>query len=154
MTAPFVRYFAQTDDSPTGNLAFAYMIAMVRMEVPIRLVSVCGAQVMSDEDGVDIDRWSRFRNELVTPVPKDFINVVCTEPAHWRRLLTRGFQNVLVVTGDPPDEREAMAAFDYESILCAKQSDVVKWTSHPLGIGKERKVQWILAQAFHDAYAS
>lgn len=158
MTTPFVRYFAVTDDSPTGNLAYAYMIAMVRMEVPVRLVTTSGGvQVMTDEDGACDDRWGRFRDQLVTPVPADYVNVVCAEPGDWVKRWTAKVHNILVVKELPLDDRFVRAALEYQAILVPTAADRDAWLSHPevdLAPGSARKIQWILAQAFHDAYAS
>ena len=120
MTRPFVRYFALTDDSPVGRVAFEYMRGLLRIG-PVRVASM-GPGLSG--------RWDLYAPLLLTPLPRDgYVNVVCCLPGQWSwiqrvpmpnvdttgkvtstewatnriDLYTAGVRNVLLVASPPPE---------------------------------------------------
>jgi hypothetical protein len=116
-----VRYLAQTDDTPVGQMALAYLKGILQARVaPVRLVSIAGPL----QDGP----WMHYASLLVTPmVPGGYVNVVCCSPARWvweqrtpmtrrlpdgnvaietatqwRELYTQGVRNVLLTNAPLP----------------------------------------------------
>lgn len=69
----FIRYFADTSDSPLGVAALEYMRSMMRV-LPVRLVSVSGPLS---------GRWVGYTQLLITPMLGDFVNCVCCDPSRW-----------------------------------------------------------------------
>lgn len=74
MTATSIRYFAATDASPLGELAWAFMRRMIRI-LPVRVASMTGGMA---------GRWIGYESLAMTIVPPGaFINVVCCDPSRW-----------------------------------------------------------------------
>ncbi len=120
MTRPVIRYFALTDDSPVGRVAFEYMRGFLRIG-SVRVASM-GAGVSG--------RWDPYAALLLTPLPlQGYVNVVCCLPSQWARshripmpnldpagavtsidwaiskveLYTQGVRNVLLIGSPPPE---------------------------------------------------
>lgn len=144
MTPVYLRFFADTSGSRTGQVALEYARSLVRM-APVRLVSVSGAL----EGG-----WRALDRLLVTPMAGQMIaNVVCTEPELWVRrlkvpmpkhdplaatlatgelpgvepgvevaervmeLYTEGVRNVLIAVAPAKNKDQAATAARYEMVI-------------------------------------
>lgn len=119
-----IRYFAQTDASDTGQVAFYYLRALLRI-APVRLISAA--------PGLE-GPWTAAARLLATPMALSFVNVVCRNPSRWRwqqnvampnldaqgnvvstdhargdiELYTKGVRNVLLVNDPPPEAPAAL----------------------------------------------
>lgn len=129
----FIRYFAHVDDSSIGKVGAEYCDALVATGIPVRLVSICLAQLQHDRRGRCSSAWDRHRALLATPMDGDFVNVVCGELADWNRLYTSSRTNVLFVADQNFDPRnsqsgivEAMAKYDSIFASSAELATVVE----------------------------
>lgn len=156
----FVRYFAETSDTPTGKLARAYMAALVAAKTPTRLVTTSVAALQLDEAGASSDPWAPYRDYLIAVVPNDYVNVVCCDPRLWGMYLTAKVRNVLIALEDPPpyNDRHLHVATLYGAIMVPSAKGVELWryairsTAH--GGGDEPMVHLLSQRArdFHAAY--
>lgn len=126
----FVRFFALTDDSPVGDLAFRYTSLLVESRVPFRLVTTMAMYAQDSEGGGIVNRWGRFRDHLITPIPAEFQNVVCSSPQDWARYRTTVdgcIANTLVTGADPTLFNDVMSATYYDAIAVPTKELQVKW---------------------------
>lgn len=141
----FIRYFATTDDSPTGRMALEYLKSMLRI-APVRVVSLTG---------LPLGDWTYYGQALHTPTPVGprCISVVCSHPARWaftRRVTipaterspaedlehtvdfyTPGLHNVLVVP-EVPGETQAATAAKYQARIVPTEALVRELPSYLL----------------------
>jgi hypothetical protein len=147
----YIRYFATTDDSPTGKLALEYMKGMLRLG-PVRVLSVTG--------GVQ-GGWVPYAQLLSTPMSCPFVNVVCCHSERWAwkqviptmdlagapldtiegrlELYTAGVRNVLLAGPDDPPHilsPAAVTSLRYEAIVVPSTRLQVHWAAM-LGVGSE-----------------
>ena len=126
----FVRFFALTDDSATGDLAFSYMSLLVQSRVPSRLVTTMAMYAQDSEAGGLVNRWGKFRNYLLTPIPETFQNVVCSLPEHWggyRTTVKNCIANTLVTKTDPITVKDVLFALHYDAIAVPTKELQAKW---------------------------
>lgn len=125
-----IRYFAQTDASDTGQVAFFYLRALLRVS-PVRLISTAAAM---------LGPWQAAGRLLTVPMFEPYVNVVCCTPGRWSwtqnivmpnlglgadgkmtvtsteavrgtaELYTVGVRNVLLVNDPPPEAPAALEA--------------------------------------------
>lgn len=114
-----IRYFAVTDESEIGALAFEYLRGLLRC-APVRVISL--------SMGCHGHRWEAAESLLITPLAPVYVNVVCAQPSQWvttvrvsmpnldahgrvvstepaqrqAELYTQGVRNVLLVGTPPP----------------------------------------------------
>jgi hypothetical protein len=140
-----IRYFASTDDSPTGRIALAYLKGMLK---------IARVRVLSMSSGMSVE-WERYSATLATPmlshatntVP-DFVNVVCCEQARWiwthhiqaplraggfetitskAELYTVGVRNVLIADDPPTDPEQLRTAERYQDIVTSNVKSAAAW---------------------------
>lgn len=133
-----IRYFAQTDATDTGQVAFRYLRALLRVS-QVRLIAASPAM-----DGP----WQATARLLASPMVGPFVNVVCCQPARWSwtqnvampnldadgnvvstdvahgvvELYTARVRNVLLVNDPPPEspaalERALRTALRYQAFV-------------------------------------
>lgn len=134
----YVRYFATTDDSPTGVIALEYLRSIMKF-APVRVLSVSGG--LSGQ-------WEAYAQLLATPLTYPFVNVVCCDPARWCwtqqvamprkdrtlettegtfELYTDGIRNVLVATALPAEGCQQHTAARYEAIVVPAERLAIAW---------------------------
>lgn len=141
----FIRYFAETADTPLGNIALDYLKSLLRI-APVRVIATGG-----NWDG----RWAHYRELCLTPMVGTYVNAVCVHPSRWRyrqdvatqgqmfgpeaaaeesvparetisgtvELYTSGRRNVLFAGKMPLVQAELDAALKYEVIVCRSLED-------------------------------
>lgn len=137
----FIRYFAQTDDSPTGRLALEYLRALVRL-APVRIATMSGGL-----SGL----WVHYAVLLGTPMTDLWVNAVCCPPARWswvqkvqmpkmqdgrvvgtevaserQELYTAGTHNLLLASEAPPEDLSRCAT-KYEAVVVTSHSLMTIW---------------------------
>jgi hypothetical protein len=147
----FVRFFALTDDSPTGDLAFAYTYALEAGRVPFRLVTTLAMYAQDDEVGAHVNRWGRFRDHLLTRVPSNYLNVVCSESCDWAKFWTAGVKNLLVLDVDPL-ESIIDDARKYDAIAVPSLARVHQWDTVGKQQGRGFNIMCLQAKEFLDHY--
>jgi hypothetical protein len=151
MLIPTIRYYAATNDTPTGRVALEYYKSLVRI-APVRVLSTTG--VLSGA-------WAGFSAALVTPMAYPMVNVVCSVPSRWTwtqrveatmqpvvagphitavtvpakteriegrlELYTRGIRNVLLAADEPGDMEQLETAIKYEMIVVPSVALLESW---------------------------
>lgn len=140
----FIRYYAQTDDSSVGHVAFEYLKGLLRIG-PVRLFSSPTAAMTG--------RWKACMPLLATAMTGSFVNVVCCSPDRWTwmqsaampnldkddkvisvdhtharvELYTQGVRNVLIATCTPPSDDHQLTAERYEAIVVPTADLQARW---------------------------
>jgi hypothetical protein len=149
--ASFIRYYAATNDTPTGRVALEYFKSLVRI-APVRVLSTTGGLSGA---------WAGFSAALATPVTYPLVNVVCSAPNRWTwtqrveampgsvtssahitavtvpakmeriegrlELYTRGIRNVLLAADEPSDMEQLATAIKYEAIVVPSEALLAAW---------------------------
>jgi len=146
----YIRFLADTDDSPYGALALAYLPALLRI-APVRIGTLTGGLSGPWHPGHQDDA-SPFSPLLATPMQGTYVNVVCCQPSRWtwvqrvpmpkrlasgelvlsddvatgrQELYTAGVHNVLITAeAKRPTSEQLGAALAYEQIVNA---DLLSW---------------------------
>lgn len=69
----FIRYFADTSDTPLGRAALEYCKSLCRI-APVRVVSLSGGFY---------GPWLRYTELGFTPMDGTYVNAVCCHPSKW-----------------------------------------------------------------------
>jgi len=110
----FLRYFCRVNDpGPFGTLSLAYYEALRATTIPIRVLATNLASLNVSES-----RWAP--EDLVRPVPKEYLNVVCGDNGELLRLHTIGTPNVAITASwnGIPTELELASLRLYDAVIC------------------------------------
>jgi hypothetical protein len=151
----YIRYFAETSDTPLGRAALGFCKSLLRVAA-VKLVSIPGG--LSALQG----EWQQFDELLLTPTEGSYVNVVCTHPSRWAckatirppthvwneaageylpqqfgepisgtiELYTVGVRNVLLVGKMPITKGDLITGAKYEAIVCQNVADMAVWKKH------------------------
>lgn len=139
-----IRYFATTDDSPTGKVALEYLKSLLRI-APVRVGSMTG--MMSGA-------WENYALLLSTPLHARYVNVVCCASSRWtwvqnvpmtnakgqrdgtasgrQELYTAGVHNVLLAASFPVDPHAIATAARYEAVITPSDQYMAMWAKHKI----------------------
>lgn len=108
-----------------GQQAALYCGALVRTQLPVRLVPTRFADFRNDDWQLAFNPWDPYRSLLLTELIDDYINVVCGQPHDWQRFHTSNKRNVLMLVEenlssmDEPALMELCEATLRYDIVCA-----------------------------------
>lgn len=144
-----IRYFAAMDDSPIGKTSLAYCEALVALGLRVRLLAAGLAEMQVDRLGGGGGPWGKFRSLTRTPIAKEYVNLVCTDPFHWDRLWVAPTvtwnggkssgpsgcgHNVLIAPASIRADRlkpgPMMAAMRYQAIVVPDAETAKMWEPH------------------------
>lgn len=123
-----IRYITQTDDSPTGKIAYQYLLGLVEI-APVRLHSQTGSLQGA---------WGGAGGLMLLPIVDPFVNVVCCDPKRWVfrmetpagpgvvGLYTKNRRNLLIVT-QPPTAPEWRHGLLYEAMVAPTPEIAAAW---------------------------
>jgi hypothetical protein len=80
-----IRFFAAMDGTPIAQAALGYAEALVALGMKTRLLAAGAAEMQVDALGGGGGPWGKFRSLCRTPMAKEYINLVCSDPVHWDR---------------------------------------------------------------------
>lgn len=140
MLPSFIRYFADTSDTPLGKAALEYCKSLCRI-APVRVVSLSGGLY---------GPWSPYAELAWTPMEGVYVNAVCCHPSRWVMVMavpmpdtdidmvvgpigdpkrpaevatgrvelrTAGVRNVLFVVVPPTTPDQHQTAAQYEAVI-------------------------------------
>jgi hypothetical protein len=139
-----IRYFATTDDSPTGKVSLEYLKSLLRI-APVRVGSMTG--MLSGA-------WEPYAQLLATPLHARYVNIVCCASSRWswvqnvpmtnskgqrdgvasgrQELYTAGVHNVLLTPSFPVDPYAIATAARYEAVVTPTDRYMPMWHKHAI----------------------
>jgi len=158
----YIRYFADTSDTPLGRAALGYCKSLLRI-APVKVIGTPGGFAAMQGE------WRQFDELLLTPMAGDYyVNVVCAHPQRWAytqaiqppthawsdetgdyapvtdgkpvsgmvELYTMGVRNVLLVGKMPITKGELLTGAKYEAIVVKSISEIDIWKRHCAACGE------------------
>lgn len=118
-----VRYFCEVSarSTPWADMGYAYFRAIAQAGHGVRVLPIGAAR-----PGDAVSRWSAHADSFMTPVPKEFLNVVCGDNGALAKYFTVGVKNMAItatIGRSKASDYDVTALALYDAVVCSTIED-------------------------------